>query len=63
MTSPSGQPTQGTPSGFSGYSGAPPFVDLSGQHTAVSKINQTVTVTAESIVQLNAFDEAIDTQL
>jgi hypothetical protein len=55
-----GQPTEGTPPSFNGYSGAPPFVNTSGSTTDVQN-NQNVTVTAEQIVQLDAFDEGINT--
>jgi hypothetical protein len=52
------QPTSGTPPDFSGYSGAPPFVDTTGS-TDDEVDNQSVTVTAEQTVNLIAFDEGI----
>ena len=52
------QPTSGTPATFTGYSGTPPFVSTSGA-TSELVTNQTVTVTAETTVQLDAFDEGI----
>ncbi|HEY5108134.1 MAG TPA: hypothetical protein VII96_00840 [Acidimicrobiales bacterium] len=53
-----GQPTDGTPPAFSGYTGTPPFVTPSGSTTDAQN-NQQVQVTAEATVQLNAFDEGI----
>ncbi|HVC67864.1 MAG TPA: carboxypeptidase-like regulatory domain-containing protein [Acidimicrobiales bacterium] len=52
------QPTSGTPVTFTGYSGTPPFVSTSGA-TSELVTNQTVDVTAETTVQLDAFDEGI----
>ncbi len=57
-----GQPTEGTGPGFNVYSGAPPFVTSTGA-TTETQPNQQVTITAETIVQLNAFDEGINTVL
>ena len=55
------QPTSGTPSTFTGYSGAPPFVTTTG--TTADTGSTLVTVTAESTVQLDAFDEGITTSV
>jgi len=52
------QPTAGNPASFTGYSGAPPFVNTSGS-TDDSQNGQQVTVTAETVVQLDPFDEGI----
>lgn len=52
------QPTSGTPATFTGYSGTPPFVSTSGA-TSELVTNQTVNVTAETTVQLDAYDEGI----
>jgi type II secretory pathway pseudopilin PulG len=52
------QPTEGTPAGFFPYSGTPPFVNTSGS-TTDQALNQQVTVTAEQVVNLGAFDEGI----
>jgi Tfp pilus assembly protein PilV len=54
------QPTEGTPAGFSNYSGTPPFVTTTGSTTDQS-LNQQVTVTAETVVNLGYFDEGITT--
>ncbi len=56
------QPTAGTPPNFSGYPGAPPFVDTSGS-TDDEQDNQVVTVTAEQTVNLDAFDESINSSI
>jgi hypothetical protein len=56
------QPTAGTPPNFSGYSGAPPFVNTSGS-TTDTLTDQTVTVTAEQTVNLDAFDEGITSSI
>ena len=58
-TSPSASRPRARPSSFNGYNGAPPFVNTSGS-TTDAKNNQTVAVTAESVVQLDAFDEGIN---
>jgi Tfp pilus assembly protein PilV len=52
-----GQPTSGKPKTFTDYSGYPPFVTTSGNSSDTATTS--VTVTAESTVQLNAFDEGI----
>ena len=52
------QPSSGTPATFTGYTGNPPFVSTSGA-TSELVTNQTVNVTAETTVQLDAFDEGI----
>jgi len=52
------QPTAGTPATFAGYTGTPPFVSTSGA-TSELVTNQTVNVTAQTTVQLDAFDEGI----
>ena len=56
------QPTAGTPPSFSGYPGAPPFVDTTGS-TDDEQDNQVVTVTAEQTVNLDAFDESINSSI
>lgn len=56
------QPTAGTPPTFTGYSGAPPFVNTSGSTTDTAP-GQTVTVTAEQTVTLDAFDEGITSSI
>ena len=56
------QPTAGTPPNFAGYSGAPPFVNTSGSTTDQS-LGNSVTVTAESTVNLDAFDEGITSSI
>lgn len=53
-----GQPTAGNPAEFKGYSGAPPFVTPSGSTSDVQPAQQ-VDVTAEAVVQIDAFDEGI----
>ena len=57
-----GQPTAGTPSTFVGYTGTPPFVSTDGTTTDVATA-QSVQVTAETVVQLRAFDEGIGATL
>ena len=57
-----GQPTEGTPVGFSDYSGTPPFVTATGSTTDQS-LNQSVVVTAETVVNLGFFDEGITTDI
>jgi hypothetical protein len=52
------QPTAGNPPTFGGYPGTPPFVTTSGSPTEQVS-SQQVTVTAEQVVQLGAFDEGI----
>jgi len=56
------QPTAGTPSTFADYTGAPPFVSTSNS-TTDTQTNQTVTVTAEQTVNLDAFDEGINSSI
>lgn len=53
-----GQPTAGNPTEFKGYSGAPPFVTPTGSTSDVQSAQQ-VDVTAEAVVQIDAFDEGI----
>ena len=56
-----GQPTAGQPASnpaFGGYGGTPPFVTNSGS-TTDSVTLQPVTVTAETFISLNPFDEGI----
>jgi Tfp pilus assembly protein PilV len=53
------QPSSGQPQTFTGYSGTPPFVNTTGGTTDTG--STLVTVTAESTVQLDAFDEGITT--
>jgi len=53
-----GQPSAGSPPEFKGYSGAPPFVTPTGSTTDF-RSNQQVGVTAETVVQIDAFDEGI----
>ena len=57
------QPVSGTPATFNGYSGTPPFVDTTGSTTENVDTPQPVTVTAETIVQLDAFDEGITSSI
>jgi Tfp pilus assembly protein PilV len=56
-----GQPSSGTPSAFHGYTGVPPYVATTGSTSDTS--STTVVVTAESMVQLTAFDGGITTSL
>ncbi len=56
-----GQPTSGKPQTFTNYSGNPPFVNTTSSTTDTG--SATVTVTAESTVQLDAFDEGITTSI
>jgi Tfp pilus assembly protein PilV len=55
------QPTSGKPTTFTGYGGTPPFVTTSG--STADTASTTVTVTAESTVQLTAFDEGITSSI
>ncbi len=57
-----GQPTSGKPATFTGYSGTPAFVTTGGTTTDTSSATA-VTVTAESDVQLTAFDEGITSSI
>jgi Tfp pilus assembly protein PilV len=56
------QPQSGTPAAFNNYGGSPPFVNTTGSTTELYS-NQMVTVTAETIVQLDAFDEGITSSI
>ena len=56
-----GQPTAGTPSTFHGYTGSPPYVTTTGSTSDTS--STTVSITAQSSVQLTAFDGGITTSI
>lgn len=57
-----GQPVAGTPATFTGYNAnSPAFVTTSGSTTDTA--TATVTETAETVVQMTAFDEGINTSI